>query len=53
MLTEVFMVVMALFIPGVIFVVIVGKLWIVPWMSIVEILKVIVRSQVGWSLSSG
>ena len=33
---------------GAIFVVIVGKLWIVPWMSVWEILKVIVKSQVGW-----
>ena len=33
---------------GIIFVVIVGKLWLVPWMSVWDILKVIVRSQVGW-----
>ena len=32
---------------GIIFCVLVGKL-IVPWMSIVDILKVIVKSQVGW-----
>lgn len=34
---------------GVIFVVIVGKLWLVPDMTIWEILKVIVKSRIGWS----
>ena len=34
---------------GVICVLIVGKLWIVPDMTIVEILKIIVESQIGWS----
>ena len=34
---------------GVIFVVAVGKLWIVPDMTVWEILKLIVKSQIGWS----
>ena len=34
---------------GVVFCVVVGKLWLVPDMTIVEILKVILESQIGWS----
>ena len=33
---------------GVVVVIIVGKLWLVPDMTVWEILKVVVKGQVGW-----
>ena len=36
------------YVLGTIFVLIVGKLWIVPDMTIWDILKVVVKSRVGW-----
>ena len=33
---------------GVVFVMVVGKCWIVPDMSIWEILRIIVENQIGW-----
>jgi len=34
---------------GYVFVMIVGKLWLAPWMSWYDLLKFIVKSQIGWS----